>query len=107
MTTGCPSTSKVLSRPAYESSHKAREKRNFDALRKFQADSNPLISMSRASMYRLMLNLRSKVDDVVRHGRGILLSDGDLDVVAVGGAYKVLLSVKCHSKNDSLKRASL
>ena len=60
--------------------------------------------MSRASTYRLMLNLKSKVDDVVRSGREILLSDGDRDLVAVGGTYKVLLSVKGKSKRGASKK---
>ena len=57
--------------------------------------------MSRASMCRLMLNLKSKVDDVVRPGRGILASDGDIDLVSVGGMYQVLLPLKGQAKHGA------
>ena len=57
-------------------------------------------------MRRPMLNLKSKVDDVVRPGGEILLSDGDLDLVAVGGAYKVPLSVKPHDKHGASEKSA-
>ena len=59
--------------------------------------------MSRMALFRLMLSLQPKVDEIFWSGREILLSDGDLDLVAVDGTYKVLLSVKGHVKHGASK----
>ena len=64
----------------------------------------PMISMGRGSLSHLILSLKSKVAEIVRTGRGILVADGDLDLVAVDGTYNVLLSVKGQGKHGASKK---
>ena len=89
-------------------SAKASTRRVRSAISRRYVDSGqtltPVISMGRGSLSHHILSFQSKVDEIVRDGGEILLADIDIDLVAVGGAYKVLLPVNGQEKRGASKK---